>query len=418
MAVTQARLERYRTDVDAYGDAAASYVEKYISALMEENPGIPVDELRDEAIEAIEDALNAFGDQASELALDLLEEITGAYGIDAETEIYDAVPHEMVEGGVRYRAIDLVEGRSGKFTREVADLTRYYIHRSSFENMERNCERNDLRYARVPSGRETCGFCFMLSSRGFVYRSEQTAGSTHAYHRNCDCVIVPGFKDIQASDQIEGYDPDRMYENLKKCVEALGGEDSLRAEWDALDAKAKARYKGNADGERYRRFRQARINAEVETRDFRWLNTGKHSGIEFSDDSARKKKISAWKNDDGEKITAEKLNRLGYRAEFWDDETHDPNPDGKGTLTHGRPDLSTGIEIKTMYAMSSENTFKKHMRSCRDKKGLRFVVIDVSENEKVSRDVVLRWTLKYMRRYKIKESRILWSDTDLERVTI
>lgn len=185
MAVTQARLERYRTDVDAYGDAAASYVEKYISALMEENPGIPVDELRDEAIEAIEDALNAFGDQASELALDLLEEITGAYGIDAETEIYDAVPHEMVEGGVRYRAIDLVEGRSGKFTREVADLTRYYIHRSSFENMERNCERNDWRYARVPSGRETCGFCFMLSSRGFVYRSEQTAGSTHAYHANC-----------------------------------------------------------------------------------------------------------------------------------------------------------------------------------------------------------------------------------------
>lgn len=169
-----------------------------------------------------------------------------------------------------------------KFTRDVADLSRYYVHRAAFENMERNRERNDLRYARVPSGRETCGFCFMLSSRGFVYRSEDTAGSTHAYHRNCDCVIVPGFEGVPASDQIDGYDPDGMYGRWSGCVKALGGDSALRAEWDELDSKAKARYKGDTDGERYRRFRQARIIAEAETRDFRWLNTGKEPEVNYS----------------------------------------------------------------------------------------------------------------------------------------
>ena len=305
-----------------------------------------------------------------------------------------------------------------KFTRDVADLSRYYVHRAAFENMERNRERNDLRYARVPRGRETCGFCFMLSSRGFVYRSEDTAGSTHAYHRNCDCVIVPGFEGVPASDQIDGYDPDGMYGRWRGCVKALGGDSALRAERDALDAKAKARYKGGTDGERYRRFRQARIVAETETRDFRWLNEGRHSRVEFTEDSVRSKKAAAWKNDDGERATAEKLNKLGYRTEFWDDEIYEPDPSGKGTVTKGRPDLSNGVEIKTMYFMISENTFKKHMKTCRDKSGLKFAVIDMSENRRVSREDVLKWTRKYMARCKIGESRILWSDSNLERITL
>lgn len=282
MAVSQARLDRYRADVDAYGDAAASYVEQYIAALIAGNPGMAVNELRDEAIEAVEDSLNAFGDQASALALDLFDEITGAYGIEADTAIYDTVPREMIDGGVRFRAIDLADGRVDAFTRDVADLTRYYIHRSAFENMERNCERNDLRYARVPSGRETCGFCFMLSSRGFVYRSEQTAGSSNAYHDNCDCVIVPGFEGLPWSEQVEGYDPDAMYDRWKGCLDTIGGDDALRSEWDAMDAKSKARYKGDTDGERYRRFFQARVIAEVETRDFRWLNTGDIPDVDYS----------------------------------------------------------------------------------------------------------------------------------------
>ena len=282
MAVSKARLDRYRTDVDAYGDAAAAYVEQYLQVLMSENPGMSVAELRDEAIAAIDDALNAFGDQASALALDLFEEIVTAYGIEPDTGIESVIPREMVEDGVRYRARDLVEGLSDKFTRDVADLSRYYIHRSAFENMERNCARNDLRYARVPSGRETCGFCFMLSSRGFVYRSEETAGSTHAYHDHCDCVIVPGYKGVPWDEQVEGYDPYAMRERWYDCQTAVGTDDELRERWKSMTDKQRARYKGKSDGERYRRFVNAQAIREAETRDFRWLNTGEAPRIDYS----------------------------------------------------------------------------------------------------------------------------------------
>lgn len=283
MQITQARLNRYRADIDAYGDAAATYVEQYLRALMTENHGMSVAELRDEAIAAIDDALNAFGDQASALALDLFEEVVTAYGIEPDTEIESVIPREMIEGGVRYRARDLVEGLSDKFTLDVADLSRYYIHRSAFENMERNCERNDIRYARVPSGRETCGFCFMLSSRGFVYRSEETAGSTHAYHEHCDCVIVPGFKGLKASEQIEGYDPDEMLKRWHMCQDTVGTDKELRAQWKSMTGAQRARYKGNNDAERYRRFVNAQAIREAETRDFRWLNTGEIPRIDYSD---------------------------------------------------------------------------------------------------------------------------------------
>ena len=296
MAVTQARLSRYREDLDAIGDAAYSFVDEFMHAMMANNPGMSVAELRDEAVEAIDSSLYAFGDQASSLALGLFDEIVvDGHGLDAETVIEDAIDPDMIEGGVRYSARQLVEGDTDAFARDVADLSRYYIKRSAMENMVRNCDRNDLRYARVPSGRETCAFCFMLSSRGFVYRSEATAGSAHAYHRNCDCVIVPGFGGLPADKQVEGYDPDSMLDRWHKCQAAAGGDSDFRDEWRSMSKKERARYKGDSDAERYRRFVNAKAMREVETRDWRWLYTGKVPPVDVSDLS--KKKLKRLKRD-------------------------------------------------------------------------------------------------------------------------
>lgn len=43
--------------------------------------------------------------------------------------------------------------------------------------MKANAARDPLRpkWARVPSGTETCQFCLMLASRGFAYTSEKSA---------------------------------------------------------------------------------------------------------------------------------------------------------------------------------------------------------------------------------------------------
>ena len=54
-------------------------------------------------------------------------------------------------------------------------------------------------WARVLTGRSSCGFCVMLASRGPVYTSAHHAGKGGAggrdkFHNHCDCVVVPVFK--------------------------------------------------------------------------------------------------------------------------------------------------------------------------------------------------------------------------------
>lgn len=54
-------------------------------------------------------------------------------------------------------------------------------------------------WARVLTGRTSCGFCVMLASRGPVYSSARHAGKGGAggrdkFHNNCDCMVVPVYK--------------------------------------------------------------------------------------------------------------------------------------------------------------------------------------------------------------------------------
>lgn len=76
------------------------------------------------------------------------------------------------------------------------------------------------RYARVPSGTETCSFCMMLASRGFVYASGRKGQKTHN-HANCDCVYIPGWGD---NPTVEGYDNREWYERWQNSIEETASE--------------------------------------------------------------------------------------------------------------------------------------------------------------------------------------------------
>jgi hypothetical protein len=54
-------------------------------------------------------------------------------------------------------------------------------------------DRVALGWARVPTGRETCAFCWMLASRGPVYTTCQAAGDMTMWHDRCDCLVTPVF---------------------------------------------------------------------------------------------------------------------------------------------------------------------------------------------------------------------------------
>lgn len=349
MAVTRARLNSYRADVDACGEAAAAYVEQYLAAIMAEYPGISVAELREVAIEAIEDSLDAFGDQAAELALELFEEIAGT-GHDAQ--IYDVIDPERIDGKVRYYARSLVEGDVASFSRDVSDLTRYYVKRSAFENMAENCGRGEVRYARVPSGSETCPFCFMLSSRGFVYHTAESAGEGHPYHRNCDCVIVPGVKGLDPDSQIEGYRPTELYRRWKGCAGTVGEDPDTR------DAAA-----------------LGRIRAEVATRDWRWLYEGRVPEITFETDALRQE---IERDRPHEIETAKRLREFGIAPDFVVDSIEYVDEETGLVQFVGLADFASGYEIKSLESASSYNTINGYLKNTSHKENAKYVCFDNS----------------------------------------
>lgn len=73
-------------------------------------------------------------------------------------------------------------------------------------------------WARVMTGRYSCGFCVMLASRGPVYTSAHHAGQSKPggrdkFHNHCDCVVVPVFKSTDWPGR-------REYEDLRKFYAA------------------------------------------------------------------------------------------------------------------------------------------------------------------------------------------------------
>lgn len=84
----------------------------------------------------------------------------------------------------------------------------------------------------MPVGK-TCAFCCMLASRGFVYTSSGTAGSSR--HANCDCQVVPGWGPKAREAVIAGYNPDTYYDMYRKAEAKLARISRAEAAGRQLD---------------------------------------------------------------------------------------------------------------------------------------------------------------------------------------
>lgn len=102
------------------------------------------------------------------------------------------------------------------------------MSRRANQTMRVNAKRDGHRCARVPMGGETCTFCAMLASRGFVYRSAKLAGEGDHFHNNCRCKVIPGFDGMS----VQGYDPNEWLERWRE-LDRLDGmsyaEDAIKA---------------------------------------------------------------------------------------------------------------------------------------------------------------------------------------------
>lgn len=138
-----------------------------------------------------------------------------------------------------YRQADLGDGELDEemLIRLLAERVEFEANRSSKVGVWRNGSRDsrEVRYARVPTGAETCAWCIMTAGLGFWYMTEESASHTH---RSCDCVIIPeigGIHDVH----IRGYDS-TVYRDMWRQANALRANGDLPLDMQQHIAAQKA----------------------------------------------------------------------------------------------------------------------------------------------------------------------------------
>ncbi|MPZ84006.1 MAG: hypothetical protein GEV28_27880 [Actinophytocola sp.] len=120
---------------------------------------------------------------------------TGPSGV--EPPDYDrAALDQLLTRTARPRLGDPDTARAGITTTAAAVMR--HVEQAGRDTIITASDRDPLtvRWARVPTGRETCAFCWMLASRGPVYRipaAPSDMRDMRAWHDGCDCLAVPVF---------------------------------------------------------------------------------------------------------------------------------------------------------------------------------------------------------------------------------
>lgn len=207
-----------REDFDAYNRAveaiAAEAEEAVASSVLEWCRGHPdamVAECRSYAIRCMEGMVQAYDEAAATLAARWYDGVAEGEGMNLRPAITSVTySGKLVADAARYQARKLAAGDVEGFAASCGELARNDALKSVNQTVIANCgrdRREGVRFARVPTGLETCTFCLMLASRGAVYHTRESAGEFSHYHRRCDCKVVPGFADDPMAELVEGHSP-------------------------------------------------------------------------------------------------------------------------------------------------------------------------------------------------------------------
>lgn len=198
-------------------------------------------------------------------------------GEDFDADTYTGHTSVATEKAVRGIAQLGVDGHFEDMFTQLSDRLDYETKKAAGETIMQNArrDRRNPRFARVPSGFETCDFCLMLASRGAVYWTAETAGAMNHYHANCDCRLVPvwdysprltrrGGLVRRSNVEIEGYDPDEYYREYLDMV-ADGKRFRSENRWHTLNEHS---------GSRLNKWQKAELRAMVD-RDIKQLESTK-----------------------------------------------------------------------------------------------------------------------------------------------
>lgn len=218
-SVRRRELEEYTATIDQLADTASESLTTTLTADLQNFSMDMTDaewnELREALIEDLYQTRLYWSDAAGLAACDFYDKIITnrrETGLFNAAQLPEQVSRKRCADSVRALAHFIFAGRIEKFIKEVVENAHNGVRLFANQTILLNARRDrtkGVRYARVPVGAETCAFCIMLASRGFVYHTEKTAGADEHMHVHCDCKIVPGFE----GDVIEGYDS-RVYKNI------------------------------------------------------------------------------------------------------------------------------------------------------------------------------------------------------------
>lgn len=222
----------YAGRVQALCESARAFVAHGLSEFGRMLPDASAQEWRDAGALLLRQAAEAYGDMAVAAACDEYDRVAQAQGLDCQGAATppEGLPQEAYDRPAAYLAGKVAAGDVPGFAKAMAAKAADYVSRSANRAVMRNAARDKgrgMRFARVPTGRETCGFCLMLASRGFVYHNARTAGLFGRYHDNCDCRVVPG----REGSEVPGYDPDwylSVYEDCRRTCGSAEADDICR----------------------------------------------------------------------------------------------------------------------------------------------------------------------------------------------
>lgn len=237
--ISAAEFAAYNREVARIGDRAAADVESSVLAWCRSHEDATVAEKREAAKLIMEGFVQGYDDVAAEFAAQWYDRRAEQVGAMLEQAVtMTTYGPDSVDAVARYQAKKLAKGGDAAFAKACGEFARDDAFRSLNETIIANVDRDKdkgVRFARVPTGFETCTFCLMLASRGAVYHTRKTAGEFKHFHRRCDCKIVPGFVDDPDAELVEGVRPEELYELYKQFKE-IESYKLPRAQEDAVKA--------------------------------------------------------------------------------------------------------------------------------------------------------------------------------------
>lgn len=239
LRISASELDAYTREVTAQQDAAYRFVQGALLSYWNMNGGtLTWGDMEAFAEQVFNSCVEQFSGQAASVACDAYDATMERLGIAAQP----AQPAQAVTPAGAAGAVSAARkasgGDFGRFADALSTKAHGAVGRAANGTTIRNAERDyrkGVRYARVPTGKETCGFCLMLASRGFDYKSRQSAGYTglafNRFHDRCDCRVVAG----DSTTVVEGYDPDWLYDAYLDARETVNPE-GIRASMPGAEA--------------------------------------------------------------------------------------------------------------------------------------------------------------------------------------